>query len=239
MSASIYRRTIHPEIRVIDSKRGIMEYVASDQTIDSYREVIMAAGWQHNLFAKNAPFVDSHDYSTIERMLGSVIAYEVKAKKLINTVQWAVEVEENRLARIGFRMVEAGHLKAVSVGFQPVRSVTRYSQGKEADEYQKLSVKLGFEEGSGPDRIFTEQEQVELSAVIIGANPNAVAKMARAYKEGLMDEADIEEISRIQFAVTEAEQTAREANRLVAAQRASQRRAEFLDAMQRAIKQIK
>ena len=29
------RRTLHPEIRVLDTKGGICEYVASDETLDS------------------------------------------------------------------------------------------------------------------------------------------------------------------------------------------------------------
>ena len=58
-------RTIHPEVRVIDASRGIVDYIASDESLDSYREAIKAAGWKFTRFAKNSPFVDSHDYSTI------------------------------------------------------------------------------------------------------------------------------------------------------------------------------
>ena len=45
-------RTIHPEIRVIDEAEGLVEYVASDESIDSYREIIRAKGWKFNLFKK-------------------------------------------------------------------------------------------------------------------------------------------------------------------------------------------
>jgi hypothetical protein len=67
---SILRRTIHPEVRVMDERKGIAQYVASDETIDSYREVIRADGWRFDRFAKNAPFVDSHDYARLKSRWG-------------------------------------------------------------------------------------------------------------------------------------------------------------------------
>ena len=82
--------------------------MASDQTLDSYREVVKADGWRFNLFAKNAPFVDSHNYYGIGNQLGIVVDYEVKKKRLVETVKWAIDVEENRLARFGFAMTKGG-----------------------------------------------------------------------------------------------------------------------------------
>jgi len=53
------RRILHPETRIIDATKGIVDYVASDETIDSFKEIIRAAGWRFTNFAKNSPFVDS------------------------------------------------------------------------------------------------------------------------------------------------------------------------------------
>lgn len=183
------RRTIHPEIRVIDSKAGLVEYIASDETLDSYREVIKADGWRFDNFKKNAPFVDSHDYGSIEKLLGKVVDFKVSGKRLIETVQWAKDVESNVLAQRGWAMTEAGFLKAVSVGFWPVRQVSRWDTDRNG--YNQAVADLGLKDSADeakPRTIFLEQQQIELSAVIIGANPNAIA---RSYKAGILNDDDL------------------------------------------------
>jgi HK97 family phage major capsid protein len=172
------RRTIHPEIRVLDYKSGIAEYIASDESLDSYNEIIRADGWRFNRFQKNAPFVDSHDYNTLGKLLGKVIDFKVRGSKLIETVQWAVDVAENQLAQLGWKMTAAGYLKAVSVGFYPVRSVSRWDSDQSG--YITELARLGLKPESGARVIYIEQEQIELSACIIGANGNALAKARQA-----------------------------------------------------------
>ena len=165
-------RTIHPEVRIVDAAKGIVDYIASDETIDSYKEIIRANGWRFTNFQKNATFVDSHDYSTIEKCLGNVIDFRVVGNQLIERVQWAIDVAENKLAQIGWKMTQAGYLKAVSVGFFPVEYVMPGQTGWE-DQVKELNLPAG----SKVYCIYTAQEQCELSACIIGANPNALAKM--------------------------------------------------------------
>ena len=76
--------------------------------------------------------MDSHDYSTIGKCLGKVIDFRVEGAQLIERVQWAIDVPENQLAQIGWKMTEAGYLKAVSVGFFPVKYVTpEFGRGME------------------------------------------------------------------------------------------------------------
>jgi len=186
----LLRRTIHPEIRVLDEKRGLAEYIASDETVDSYREIIRANGWRFDRFQKNAPLVDSHDYSTIEKLVGKVVDFSVKANRLIETAQWAIDVEGNQLAQIGWAMTKAGYLRAVSVGFQPEMMVNRWDS-EQAPWRQQLD-ELGLKEDQTVRTIYTQQQQLELSVVIIGANPNAVA---RSFKEGLISEADLTYLS--------------------------------------------
>jgi hypothetical protein len=181
-------RTIHPEVRIIDEAKGICDYVASDQTVDSYKEVIRADGWRFSMFAKNAPFVDSHNYSTIGNLLGKVISFEVVNGKLVERVQWAIDVPDCRLAQIGWKMTAASYLKAVSVGFWPTEYVTPGQTG-----WKEELAELKLDENAGIRCIYTEQEQVELSACIIGANPNALAK---AYKADAISEEDIDFLSR-------------------------------------------
>jgi hypothetical protein len=184
------RRTIHPEVKVLDAKAGIAEYVASDETIDSYREIIRADGWRFSRFAKNAPFVDSHDYGTVEKLLGKVMDFKVAGATLVETVQWAIDVPENKLAQLGWKMTAAGYLRAVSVGFIPTKAVSRWDSNP--DPFVKELTRLGLDEKSGVRAIYLQQEQIELSACIIGANPNALAK---SYKAGVINDADLDTIS--------------------------------------------
>ncbi len=186
-------RTIHPEIRVIDDKQGLVEYIASDESLDTYLEVIRAGGWRFTHFTKNAPFVDSHDYSTIDKLVGKVVDFAVKTKRLVETVQWAIDVPGNLLAQRGFAMTQGGYLKAVSVGFWPTRALNRWDTDRTGYDQQlsELGMSTLLEEKK-PRTIYQEQEQVELSAVIIGANPNALAK---AYKAGVIDDAALEDFA--------------------------------------------
>ncbi len=192
----ILRREIHPETRILDEKVGLVEYVASDETVDAYREVIRADGWRFSHFEKNAPFVDSHSYGSLDKLLGRVVDFRVQGGRLVETVQWAVDVPDNKLAQLGWRMTEAGYLKAVSVGFQPVKMLTpsdgQYSETRPA-WLQQLK-ELGLSEESAPRAIYVEQEQLELSSCIIGANPNALAK---SYRAGVIDDDDLRFASRL------------------------------------------
>jgi len=181
-------RTLTPEVRVIDAARGIADYVASDESLDSYAEVIKASGWKFSRFAKNAPFVDSHDYYCIEKLLGKVTDFRVEGKQLIERVQWAVEVPENTLAQLGWKMTQGGYLKAVSVGFVPVKAVSKWDSDNKPFAEACKDLGMTTEAAMQVRCIYLEQEQLELSACIIGANPNALAK---AHKDGCVVDGDL------------------------------------------------
>ena len=186
----LLRREIHAEVRIIDEGKGIVDYVASDETLDSYSEVIRAAGWRFNRFQKNAPFVDSHNYQSIGSLLGRVLAYDVMGGQLVERVQWAKDIPDT-LAAWGWKMLTGGFLKAVSVGFYPLKFATRWDADKTA--WLEQLKELNLHEEDGVRTVYIEQDQLELSSVIIGANPNAVA---RAYHAGALKDEDLDKISR-------------------------------------------
>lgn len=182
------RRTFNPEIRIVDANKGIVDYVASDETLDWYDEIVLASSWNFTHFQKNAPFVDSHNYDCIENLLGKVISAELKNKQLVERVQWAIDVEENELAQVGWKMTVAGYLKAVSVGFMDIESIRRGQPG-----FDEIVSALGKEDASkyAAYRIFTKVEQIELSSCILGANPNALAK---SFSDRVIDEEDLSKL---------------------------------------------
>jgi len=189
-------RTLTPKIRVVDAAKGIVEYIASNETIDSYREIIRADGWRFTRFAKNAPFVDSHDYSSVDKLLGKVVDFRVEGRQLIETVEWAINagLPENHLANIGWKMTVAGFLKGVSVGFMPLDWISSWEKDKaDAKElWEEQLADLQLPADTNVRTIYTEQEQHELSAVIVGANPDAVA---RSYKSGALNDGQLETLS--------------------------------------------
>ena len=107
-----------------------------------------------------------------------------RASQLIERVQWAIDVPENKLAQIGWKMTEAGYLKAVSVGFFPVKYLTPNS----GEAWTEQLKELGLPADAAVRTIYTEQEQVELSCCVVGANPE---RLAKAYQAGAINEADI------------------------------------------------
>lgn len=184
------RRALTVVPRVINEQQGTVEFVASDATLDCYHEIVMASGWKFTHFQKNAPFVDSHDYSSITKLLGQVVDWRVEKDQLIETVRYSRE--PGTLAEWAFKMVRDGFLKAVSVGFVPVRMVSKWDAQQSDFLTQIGAMKLDPATAASVRAIYLEQEQIELSQCVIGANPNALAK---AYKAGSLTEEDLDKFS--------------------------------------------
>jgi hypothetical protein len=186
------RRTIHPEVRVLDEKQGIVEYTASDESPDSYKEIVKADGWRFDRFQKNSPFVDSHNYASINSLLGRVTDFGIQGKRLVEAVKWAIDVPENELALLGFRMTAAGYLKAVSVGFMPVRTVSPWDNDKNA--WREVCEELHIDPVNTDCRcVYLEQQQLELSTCVVGANENA---LARSYSYGILTDSSVSRITK-------------------------------------------
>lgn len=181
-------RALDVEAKILSEADGTVEYIASNETLDSYNEVVSAKGWRFSRFRTNAPFVDSHNYWSIEKLLGQVQAVRFEAKNLIARVQWAKDVPENKLAQLGWKMTQGGFLKAVSVGFIPVRYVRNG-----ADGWTEALKDLALDAASAAkiNYIYLEHELIELSSCIIGANPDALAK---SYGAGCIKDADLASI---------------------------------------------
>lgn len=178
-------RSMTVEAKIISEADGLVDYIASNAALDSYQERVAVEGWRFTRFAKNAPFVDSHNYYSIDKLLGQVTHARIEARNLVERVQWAKDVEENNLARLGWKMTLGGFLKAVSVGFFPVRYVRNGGDG-----WTQALAAMGLkpEDELATRYIYLEQEQIELSACIIGANPEALAK---SYGAGYVKDADL------------------------------------------------
>lgn len=182
--------------RVLSEADGTIEFVASDETLDCYGEIVRVNGWQFTHFAKNAPFVNSHDYSDIKQLLGQVTDWRVEKNQLIETVKYIRE--EGSLGAMAFKLVRDGFLRAVSVGFVPVAMASKWDSNSAAFLGQINELKLDGETAAKLRAVYLKQEQIELSQCIIGANPSALAK---AYAAKCLSEAELEKLS-VMYAAT-------------------------------------
>jgi len=155
--------------------RPVLAFVASDDTQDRYDEVIDPAGWQLENYKRNPVFQNSHRYGDVIFTLGKSLVTEVREvggrKALYQEIEFATEI--NPMAKIAYGLYQGGFLSAVSVGFIP-------------DQIEPAGV--GATE---PRRIYRKQELLELSAVSIPANPNA---LALALKGGAVDRGDLNDL---------------------------------------------
>jgi HK97 family phage major capsid protein/HK97 family phage prohead protease len=132
-----------------------MEFVMSDETTDRMDDVILSDGWQLENFKKNpiALFGHRSDFP-----IGKWANLRVENKQLRGHLELAPAGTSERIDEIR-RLIEAGILRAVSVGFRPLE---RAPIDEKADEFW------------GPFK-FIKQELVETSLVSVPANPNALA----------------------------------------------------------------
>jgi len=135
-----------------------MEFILSDETPDRMGEVVMSAGWDVESFKRNPIALFSHDPKFV---IGKWANLRVDGTQLKGHLQLAPKGISSRIDEI-IALVDAGILKAVSVGFRPLKSEPLNENAR------------GVDAMFGPQR-YLKQELVETSLVAIPANPNALA----------------------------------------------------------------
>jgi HK97 family phage prohead protease len=151
----------------------VLDFVASSATLDRYHEIIEPAGWRLDAYRKNPVFQNAHNYGDVIFTLGKALVTEVRDGQLFQRIEFATEV--NPMARIAYGLYKGGFLRAVSVGFVPLR----WENGGAEAEYR---------------RKYLEQELLELSAVAIPANPDALVlgvKSGAVAKEDLAETVEL------------------------------------------------
>ena len=134
-----------------------LTFVASDETVDRYGDVINADGWQLAEFRKNPVFLWLHSYAA---PIGKVEKVHVDGSRLLARVKFASE-GVSALADDLWKLVKERILRAVSVGFM-VESPDDYELIRNAEE-EVTGVR------------YLRQQLLELSLVSVPANPNALA----------------------------------------------------------------
>ena len=145
---------------------GTTKVIASTPSVDRYGDVV-APDWKLERFAANPVVVWSHDYSS-QPPIGKVTDLSMDGDALIARIKWD-DSEPGSLGATVARQFKEGFLSAVSVGFAPTKSTPR----KELPKDHPAAGRSGqFLEGN---------ELLELSAVVVPANPEAVAIRAKMW----------------------------------------------------------
>jgi HK97 family phage prohead protease len=131
----------------------VLDFISSDETLDRYGEVIAPEGWDLRHYRKNPVFQNAHNYGDVIHTIGRAIITEVRDGRLFQRIEFATEA--NPVAKIAHALYKGGFLNAVSVGFLPV-------------EWEEGTAKTPWR------RRYLRQELLEVSAVGVPANPNAL-----------------------------------------------------------------
>lgn len=142
---------------VCDEQARTATFIYSDGSVDRYNDTINPKGWELDNYRANPIALYIHDAGSVENVIGRSIAVEMKDGALIGTIEF-MAADLNPKADTVFRMVQAGFLKCVSVGFRPL-------------EYRAATDK---NRKGGID--FIKQELLEISVVPVPALPSAVVQ---------------------------------------------------------------
>jgi HK97 family phage major capsid protein/HK97 family phage prohead protease len=123
----------------------------SDATPDRYGDTISHKGWDLEAFRRNPVILWGHCAG--DPPIGKATSVAVKGKALVGEIEFAPTEKGVEVATL----VAGGYVRAVSVGFIPIK----YGPRKGAD---------------GEGIAFEEQELLECSFVSIPANPNALVE---------------------------------------------------------------
>jgi len=161
------------EARAVEDSpdRPVIDFIASSGQLDRYDEIVSADGWRLENYRRNPVFQNAHQYGDVLFTLGRALITEVRDGRLFQRVEFATEISP--MARIAYGLYKGKFLNAVSVGFIPLR----WENGGE---------------GAGYRRKYLEQELLEVSAVGIPANPEA---LQLGLKAGAIERSDLRELS--------------------------------------------
>jgi HK97 family phage prohead protease len=154
MTERLIHKTVNFEIKEIDETNASFWATASDEGVDRDGDIISQDGWDLKGFKKNPVVPLFHNYH--EFPVAKAAKVKIQDGKLMFKPIFAVN--ENPQAKIAFDLYKGGFMNAFSVGFLPV----------EFEEETRKDGRIG--------RNYSKVELLEISAVLVPSNPNALAE---------------------------------------------------------------
>ena len=178
------------EMKVLDEAEGRITAVVSNEKKDRDGDVIRAEGWNLNNFMKHPVLLVNHDYYSIRSQIGEWESMEIKGNKMSGVARFYIG-KGNADADWAFELAKEKAL-AFSVGFIP--------------DMEKAAP-LNVEDKFGVNGMeFKGQELLEVSAVTIPSNPDALQRIVktptlnpvlRELAQERLDDTDFEPESRV------------------------------------------
>ncbi len=160
-------KTFVSEIRAVNEKDFTVEAVVSDETVDRYGEVIQVDAWKKRIkrYKEHGVLLSSHRYDKLTNQIGEATRIFVDDGKLVANFKYYAG-EGNEEADWGWKLASKFGKAAYSVGFIPFSA-------EDADwEKDAEAIKVGKK----PRRTYTDVELIEISQVLVPANPSALQK---------------------------------------------------------------
>lgn len=134
-----------------------MTFVVSSEEVDRHGDVVLAQGWRLESYRRNPVFLWAHDYS--RPVIGRALSVWSEPGQLLARMEFA----PTDFAREVAALYRSGYQQGVSVGFKPLR----YEERRQ----ERTGAFLGIR--------FLEQELLEVSAVPVPANREALRRAFR------------------------------------------------------------
>lgn len=179
---------------------GKVTFTASTNTPDRYGDIVEQRGWSIKAYERNPIILLNHDHSSLPIGKGDIRFSE---GNLIVDVTF--DMEDPQAANVA-RKAANGFINAVSVGFQPIESVSRRDLPDNSPFYGKRG------------QYFKKAELLEISIVTIPANSEATmlgkntgllldSQLGRLIKEIVQSEIQSQTVNKHILKVEEDEET--------------------------------
>jgi len=164
--------------QVDDTNHSLTVYVSTSD-IDRDKEMIMPTAWKTENFAKNPVIVNSHNYDSVMNIIGRAVDFGTDSKGLWMTIKYLVS-QGNPDADWAYVLAKEG-MASFSVGFIENKSIPGEGEVK---------------------KVYTDIELLEVSQVVVPANPSAVQGEAK-YQNAIKTFKELNMITKPEPEVTE------------------------------------
>tara|TARA_R110000824_G_scaffold83581_5_gene209177 strand:+ start:1142 stop:1921 length:780 start_codon:yes stop_codon:yes gene_type:complete len=153
------------ETKILDEATGRVSAIVSSESIDRDGDVIRASGWDLKNFMRHPVVLANHDYSSLRSQIGVWEKMEVQGSKMRGVARFFIG-KGNDEADWAFELAKEKAL-AFSVGFIP--NMDKASPLHEDDAFGVRGME------------FKAQELLEVSAVTVPSNPDALQRIAKGF----------------------------------------------------------
>lgn len=175
--AIVQRAVEASELKRHTDGRTLYRAVATTPTLDRYGEVVLPKGAIVENFLKNPVMLGSHNY--MASSVGHVVNLELNEEQMIFEFVFSGDQQGQELES----KFKAGDMNAFSIGFKPKAKVDLWSPWEDMPEIKEVTVE--YPDGSDgkidltryehvPYRVYNKWELLEISAVSVPANPDAL-----------------------------------------------------------------